>query len=110
MEKAKIISINYEPSDTIEKQGKRKDIEKYLKDGYYIKEERNGYWVLVKTARLIVTLANSSHTRTFNMKEDICDYYGKKRISQSLVDRFSKDIGNGIISIFLHSQGNYEIK
>ncbi|MDF2800319.1 MAG: hypothetical protein K0S61_222 [Anaerocolumna sp.] len=110
MEKAKIISIIYEPSDTIEKQGKRKDIERYLKDGYYIKEERNGYWVLVKTARLIVTLANDSHTRVFNMKEDICDYYGKNRISQSLVDRFSKDIGNGTISIFLDSKGNYEIK
>jgi hypothetical protein len=110
MEKAKIKSIIYEPSDTIEKQGTRKDIEKYLKAGYYIKEDRNGYWVLIKTAHLIVTLANDSNTRAFNMKEDICDYYGKNRISQSLVDRFSKDIGNGTISIFMDLKGNYEIK
>lgn len=31
MKKSKSISINYEPSDTIERQGKRKDIDKYLK-------------------------------------------------------------------------------
>lgn len=110
MEKAKIISINYEPSDTIQMQGKRKDTEKYCKAGYYRKEDRNGYFVLVKTARLIVVLASYSQTREFNMKEDVLDYYGKKRISPSLVDRFSKDICNGTISIFVDSHGNYEIK
>lgn len=110
MEKAKIISIDYEASDTIVEQGKRKDIEKYLKNGYYIKEHRNGFWILVKTTRLIVTVCKSSQTRSFNMKEDICDYYGRTRISQSLVDRFRKDIADETISIFLDSQGNYEIQ
>lgn len=110
MEKAKIISINYEPSDTIQMQGKMKDTEKYRNAGYYIKENRNGYFVLVKAARLIVVLVSCSQTRELNMKEDVREHYGKKRISQSLVDRFSKDICNGTVSIFLDSHGNYEIK
>lgn len=110
MEKTKIISIEYEPSDTIERQGKRKDIDKYLKNGYYIKEDRNGYWVLVKAASLMVTLTNSSCTRTFNMKAEVCDYYGKTRISQSLVDRFRKDIDNGTITIDMDLEGNYSLK
>lgn len=110
MEKAKIISIDYESSDTIERQGKRKDIDKYLKNGYYIKEDRNGYWVLVKAARLIVTLTNSSCTRTFNMKAEVREYYGKTHISQSLADRFRKDIHNGTITIYMDLEGNYSLK
>ena len=110
MEKANITSINYEPSDTIEMQGKRKDIDKYLKKGYYIKEERNGYWVLVKAARLIVTLKNSSCTKTFNMKEEVLDYYGKARISESLVNKFKMDIDNGTITIDMDSEGSYSLK
>lgn len=110
MEKAKVLSVEYEPSDSIEVQGNRKKIEKYLKAGYYIKESRNGYWVLVKTARVSVTLANDSLTKEFNMKEDVCGFYGKERISQSIVDKFSKDINDEKISIFMDSNGNYEFK
>lgn len=110
MEKAIILSITYEASDSIEMQGKRKDIEKYLNAGYYIKEDRNGYWVLVKAAQLNVTINNSSCTRTYNMKVDVCDYYGKKRISQSLTDRFTQDIEYGKISIYMDLQGNYSLE
>ena len=110
MEKGSILSITYKPSDSIEMQGKRKDIEKYLNAGYYIKEDRNGYWVLVKAAQLNVTLNNSSCTRTYNMKADVCDYYGKKRISQSLTDRFTQDIEDGKTSIYMNSKGNYSLE
>lgn len=110
MEKSTILSIVYVPSDSIEMQGKRKNIEKYLNTGYYIKENRNGYWVLVKTAQLNVTLKNSSCTRTFNMKEGVCDYYGKKRISQSLTDRFTQDIKDGKISIYMDLECNYSLE
>ena len=110
MKNVTVLSIVYVPSNSIEMQGKRKGIEKYLNAGYYIKENRNGYWVLVKTARVVVTFANDSCTRVFNMKDDICDYYGKNRISQSLVDKFRNDIVNGAVTVFLDSQGNYVLK
>ena len=110
MEKATILSVVYESSDTIETQGKRKDIEKYLKRGYYIKEDRNGYWVLVKPAQLNVTLSNSSCTRMYNMKSDVCSYYGRQRVSTSLIDTFKQDIQNGAISIYMDSKGNYSFK
>ena len=101
MEKATVLYITYEGADSIEMQGKRRDIEKYLNAGYYRKEERNGYWVLVKAAQLNVTINNSSYTMTFNMKANVCNYYGKSRISKSLVDRFKQDIEDGEISIFM---------
>ena len=59
MEKAMVLSIEYQQSDSIETQGKRSDIDRYIKDGYYVKENRYGYWVLVKSAKLYVTLSNS---------------------------------------------------
>ncbi len=110
MEKVTVLSIVYVPSDSIEMQGKRKDIERYLKSGYYIKENRNGYWVLVKAARVGVTLASDSCTRVINMKDDILHHYGKNRINQSLVDKFRNDIVNETVTIFLDSQGNYALK
>lgn len=110
MEKAMVLSIQYQPSDSIERQGKRSDIERYIKDGYYVKENRNGYWVLVKSAKLYVTLSNSYGSKVFNMKEDVCSYYGKTRISNSLVDRFEMDIKNEKIVIYMDSKGNYSIR
>lgn len=110
MEKAIISSIKYEASDSIEMQGKRKDINKYINNGYYVKENRNGYWVLVKSAKLNVSLRNSACIRTYNMKADVCDHYGKKRISQSLTDRFIKDTEGGKVFIYMDSEGNYSLK
>jgi len=59
MEKVTNVEISYEPSDRIIKQGKRSDIEKYLRQCYFIKEDRNGFWVLVKSLKLLATLTNS---------------------------------------------------
>lgn len=108
MKKA-IVLMQYQPSDSIERQGKRSDIERYIKQGYYVKENRNGYWVLVKSAKLYVTLSNSYGSNVFNMKEDVCSYYGKTRISNSLANRFEMDIKNEKIVIYMDSEGNYSI-
>jgi hypothetical protein len=110
MKKATILSIINEPSDSIEKQGKRSDIERYLMAGYYIKENRNGYWVLVKVAKLHVTLNNSFGTKTYNMKEAICDYYKKGRISEKLADKFKQDVKDEKISLYMNAEGCYFIK
>jgi hypothetical protein len=110
MEKGTVLSIIYEPSDTIEMQGKRSDIERYRKQGYRIKEERNGYWVLVKPAQVNITVSNSSGTRTFKMKQDILDFYRRDKISERLIEKFGEDIKKEKINIYMDAEGNYDIR
>jgi hypothetical protein len=110
MEKCSIIYVKYEPSDFIEIQGKRSSIEKYLKKGYYIKEERNGYWLLVKPAQVNVKVSNSLGTQTFNMKQDILDFYRRDKISEKLIDKFEEDIQKEKINIYMDAEGNYDIR
>lgn len=110
IEKATILSIMYAPSDSVEIQGKRRDIQKYINSGYYIKEQRNGYWVLVKSAQLNVAVKNSFLTRMFNMKADVCEYYRRTRISKSLIDRFKQDIEEEKVILYMDSEGNYSLK
>ncbi|MBW7474300.1 hypothetical protein K0T92_06055 [Paenibacillus oenotherae] len=110
MEKCSVIYVKYEPSDTIEKQGKRSSIEKYLKQGYYIKESRNGYWVLVKPVQVNIKISNSSGARTFNVKQDILDHYKKNRISEKLTEKFEEDMQKEKIGIYMDEEGDYEIR
>jgi len=107
MEKATVTSVNYEKSDTIEKQGKRRDIEKYLDNGYYVKVQRNGYWVLVKASQVQVTLSNSTGTRTFNMKEEIREHYNRTKVTEALARTFLKDVNAGNIPMCMNSEGMY---
>lgn len=107
MAETTVVSVWYEKGDSKKVQGNREKIEKYLKEGFFIQEHRNGNWVLVKTARVNVTLTNGDKTETFNMKEDICDYYGKKVISQNLVEKFREDVAAEIITLILDPRGGY---
>lgn len=109
MEKAKIISIKYVPSESLEKQGKSRDIEKYRKQGYYVKEARNGYYLLLKSARVEVTLAIDTLTKTFDMKEDLLALYAKERITQTTVNKFINALETGKMIIYMNHEGNYEI-
>lgn len=110
MEKCNIIYVKYEPSDTIEKQGPRSSIEKYLKKGYHIKEERNGYWLLVKSVQVNVTVSNSSGNRTVNLKQNILDFYTRDKISEKLIKKFEEDIHKDKIYICMDVEGNYDIR
>lgn len=106
----KFLNLIYQNSDSIEHQGNRDSIQRYLNNGYYIKESRNGYWVLVKPSKVLVTIGNESKRKTFNMKEDICNYYGRIRISQKLIKTFEEDAKKGKIKFTLDSDGSYTIK
>jgi len=104
MKKAKVVNITYQESDTITCQGKRANINKYLKKGYSIKEERNGYWVLIKPVTVIVKLENDAgETAMFNIKEDILRYYNRKKISASLVEKFIKQCKEGKIVFYMEN-------
>lgn len=101
--------IVYELSDTVEFQGKQEKAAKYLKKGYYVKESRNGYWVLIKPSKVLVTLAVSDEEVTVNLKECILDFYDKKRISQKTIDNFAQQLEKREIAIF-PSHSWYEIR
>lgn len=97
MENLDNVLVEYFPGRTIEIQGNRQEIQKYLDDGYYIKEDRNGYWVLVKTAKVQAILTNSYGTKIFNVKDKMLSYYRRERITEKLVNQFQNDIYSGKI-------------
>lgn len=94
LELAKVQDIHYEKSESITTQGSRKSIKPLLDSGYYVKEERYGFWVLYKPVRVIITLRSYNGTKSysFNIKQDICNIYGKKRISEQIYYDFIDDM------------------
>lgn len=111
MKKATFVTATYEESDTITHQGTRNSITRYLKQGYTIKEARNGYWVLVKPASVYVYLKNSVNiTVSFNMKKDILDYYSKTRISINLFNKFVQAASTGKIQFYMDNDNSYYLK
>ncbi len=106
MFKAEQIAIQYVPSNTIEKQGKRCSIERFLREGYYVKLSRNGYWVLVKPSQVLVTCyCGKNGTFTYDMKSDILKYHNRKKISFSLIDKFKNDFKSNVILIEVDESG-----
>lgn len=108
MKSASCEKTNYVDSDSIQIQGKRNKIQKYLNEGYFVQVNRNGFWVLVKPAKVEVVLKNEDEARVFNIKEDVCNLYGKQRISKKLVETFFDEIGIGKIK-FEMENGEYSI-
>ena len=110
MKKAKVVYITYNESDTITYQGKRANINKYLKQGYSIKEERNGFWVLIKPVTVIAMLENDDGEKAmFNIKEDILRYYNRKKISEALVQKFIDQYEDGKITFYMEDN-SYSFK
>lgn len=110
MEKATFVSASYEKSSSITHQGNRSSIQRYLNNGYYVIEERNGFWILGKPATIMVSLRNSvGKIHIFNMKEDILGYYNKQRLSSTLFNSFINDAVTGKINFYMED-GSYCIK
>ena len=104
----KKISARYFPSDTREKQGTRSDITPLLNEGYSISYQNNGYWVLTKKAKIMVTLdCEENGVYTYNMTNDILSYYGRTKISEKLSKDFEREFRNGHIKIFTDGQTFY---
>lgn len=111
MKKATFVHASYEKYPSITHQGNRNSISKYLSDGYYVVEERNGFWILKKPSHVMVCLKDvNGKKHTFDMKKDIINYYGKKIISAKLVETFSNDAYSGKINFYMDDDGNYCIK
>lgn len=110
MLRAKNIDIYYVPSDTIEYQGSRESIQRFIKKGYYVNLERNGYWILLRPCQIIVTAyCEDGIQYSHDMKRGILEHYDRKRISKKLVATFEKDFRSGNLFIDVSDQ-NYMIK
>lgn len=107
--KAKLLSVTYEPSNSVEVQGSYEKTERYTRKGYYTKISRNGYYLLIKPVRVLVTVGNETIKQTFNFKREICEYYGKTRISFKLLERFQKEAEEGKILFELDSDNSCKI-
>lgn len=106
MYKAEKIAIKYVASSTVERQGNRHSIECYLKKGYLIKDSRNGYWLLVKPAKVFVTAyCGDDGIFTHDMKNSILEIYGRSRISIELIDTFKNDFNDGKLSVEADKHG-----
>ena len=111
MKRATLVNATYDKSSTITHQGNRTSIQPYINRGYYIKEDRNGYWVLIKPSSLMVILKDSNNIiHSFQMKEDAVKYYGKKRISENIANRFINDAIDGKIKFYMDDDGSYILK
>lgn len=106
MHKAKRIDVNYIPSSSIRHQGNRRSIDRYLKQGYKIQTNKNGFWVLVLPSQVFVTIyCDDQIEYTYEMKDSILRKYDRSKISNNLIDTFVDDFNNGKISINVDELG-----
>ena len=110
MVEVKFSGCFYEHASKIEVQGKREKISRHLRDGYYVKEERNGYYLLVKPSRVMVYFETPEGTMSMNLKTQILDYFGKQKISEKTVQKFNADALAGKIKFYLDDTGYISIK
>ncbi|MBP3256317.1 MAG: hypothetical protein J6M60_07550, partial [Clostridia bacterium] len=85
----------YVPSEKFEKQGKRRDMEKYFKQGYEVFCEKNGYWVLGKSSQTIVNYEFNGNSNSDNVKPLIRDYFNKERVTKKLFNEFMDEYEEG---------------
>lgn len=107
MTKTIVKSIIYVNADTVEFEGTEQEVQKFLKKGYKIHSEQNGFLVLVKPAKINVTLSKGVLTKNFDMSEEVLAFYSRKKTNPKLVERFKQDINTGKLKLVLESEDEY---
>lgn len=111
MEQATFLTGSYIAAKSFEIQGDKQHMQKYLNAGYNVKISRNGYWLLTKPSKVNVCVKTlQGQIDIVNMKQDILYYYGKKKMTIKLFDKFCKDALAEKIKFYLIENGNYIIK
>ena len=86
-------SIVYERSDSMTVQGKQDEVFRKYGKKWHISElgGGNGNWLLKKRADVLV---DGISRRRF-----VLDYYQREKLTEKLVEKFRKDVENGVISM-----------
>lgn len=104
----KVISIEiYTPEITI-KSNDFKNFRKYLAYGYYSYSNKDGYWILRKNPKIMLTFENEDKEYTINFRSGLRKYYGK-RDPKMLIELFKSDIEADRIALVSDSMGYWSI-
>ena len=107
----KFINATYQKSETKKIQGKRSDMEKYEAQGYHIKQERQGNFILVKSVKIMASFEKEDgRIMIRNIREDILWHYNKERCYKSLFDTFLNDAKEGRIKFYLDDYDNFSME
>ncbi|MDF2880267.1 MAG: hypothetical protein K0R54_824 [Clostridiaceae bacterium] len=107
MNVCKIVDSVYIPSESITFQGDWKKTQKYKDKGYKVKElgKGNGNWIATKPAQALFTLNCENENHKVNLTYEIKDYYDKKKMTETLFDKFVNEINKEKMTIYF-SEGN----
>ncbi len=104
---AQVVQIWLVKSEKVEVQGTYAKIKPYIKKGYRISYENNGYYVLTKPSKLNVELqSEGGASSVFNMKYDILKRYGKQRLTTNVYDCFLEEVKSGKIQFEYNPDDN----
>lgn len=87
------MQISYVASDSMAVQGKRDEIYRRYSKEWNISEQGsgNGNWLLTKKSDVLV---DGKSYRSF-----VLAHYGKSKLTQKLVDKFTADVNSGKITL-----------
>lgn len=103
------LRATYEKPQSLQLQGNWSYIRQFLRDGYHVTDERNGWWLLTKNSQVIVYLeCTGGRCFTFKARANLLGWYGGTRLTQKLVDRFISDFYGKKIKICV-DDGNFYI-
>ena len=105
--KAFYVDSYFERSESMRWQGSRASINSFLKDGYSVKMNKNGNWLLAKPAHAwFIFKTPTGQDFRVDLRQQIMTHYGKQRFYEATYKRFVKDLTNGVVRVELDTDNN----
>jgi len=105
---AKVISMKTYTPEIIIKSDDSKGFRKYLSQGYFVFDKKNGYWILRKNTKIMVTIEYEGTRFTINLRSAFRRYYGEK-VEQKWIELFQSDLEANKVMLKEGSNGNFSI-
>jgi hypothetical protein len=104
----RVINIEAITPEIIIKSNEYKKFRKLLADGYYVFEQKDGYWTLRKRPKIIIVFEYEGKEYKVNLARGLRKYYGKKDVA-TLIELFKNDFEAGKITLKEISEGYFSI-
>lgn len=104
-------SLIYEESESRAVQGNYRLIaDRYLKKGYQKIKEDHGNWIVQKPAEAKGIFSSPTGERIeCQIKNEICSFYGRKKISFELFERLKKDVKEEKVEVVCNGSNQIDI-